>query len=253
MPLFGPPNVDKLKGKKDIEGLIDVLIHQKDARLRDVAARALGELADARSVEPLFAALLDADTSVRESATLALARVGAPAAPKLVAALRNPRSSLRTVSAKLLGSIGGEAPLQALIEATDDPDWHVREAAMESLGSFKDARAIQTLLVGLKDLDWNVCAAAARALGKLKETSAVMRLVETLKYPRQEVRQAVREALAKMGESAIEPLFPAFKDWDLDVRQAAADILYAITGKDFGLDLDAWRDWWEARKKTLSR
>lgn len=252
MPLFGPPNVERLKAKKDIQGLADALAYQKDARLRNDAARALGELADARAVEPLFLALSDADAPVRDSAGQALMRVGLPAASRLVATLRNPRSPLRVAAARLLGGIGGSEAMQALLEAADDPDWHVREAATEALGSFRDAKAIKALLVGLKDLDWNVCAAAARALGRLKEASAVIRLVETLKHAHPEVRQATREALAKMGEAAIEPLFPAFKDWDPEVRQAAADTLYAITGQDFGVDLGAWQDWWEARKKSLA-
>ena len=40
MPLFGPPNIEKLKEKRDVEGLIKALRH-KDAKIRCDAAEAL--------------------------------------------------------------------------------------------------------------------------------------------------------------------------------------------------------------------
>jgi HEAT repeat protein len=58
MPLFGPPNVDKLEAKGDVKGLIRTLLRQgKPSDLRVAAAEALGRLGDARAVEPLVEAL----------------------------------------------------------------------------------------------------------------------------------------------------------------------------------------------------
>ena len=57
MSLFGPPDVDKLKAKGDIKGLIKALGYQRDWQVRVSAARALGEIGDARAVEALIGAL----------------------------------------------------------------------------------------------------------------------------------------------------------------------------------------------------
>ena len=43
MPLFGPPNVEKLKAKGNVKGLIKALDYKKDASVRRAAAKALGK------------------------------------------------------------------------------------------------------------------------------------------------------------------------------------------------------------------
>ncbi len=44
MPLFGPPDVSKLKAKKDIKGIVKALYYKKDSSVQCDAADALGEL-----------------------------------------------------------------------------------------------------------------------------------------------------------------------------------------------------------------
>ncbi|MBZ0306364.1 MAG: HEAT repeat domain-containing protein [Anaerolineae bacterium] len=52
MPLFGP-NVDKLKAKRDVPGLVKILVDHKDDKLRLAAISALGDIGDQPSVEVL--------------------------------------------------------------------------------------------------------------------------------------------------------------------------------------------------------
>jgi hypothetical protein len=47
--LFDPPNIEKMKANRDLQGLIKALEYQKDASVRSGAAKALGELKDARA------------------------------------------------------------------------------------------------------------------------------------------------------------------------------------------------------------
>lgn len=75
MALFGPPNVEKLKNKGDVSGLTSALRH-RDASTRGEAARALGELGEARAVEPLAAASRDGAVEVRRASAEALGAVG---------------------------------------------------------------------------------------------------------------------------------------------------------------------------------
>ena len=96
MGLFGPPNVEKLKGKRDLKGLIKALRYKRDGGVRSSAAEALGEIGDARAVEPLCAALRDKDVDVREAAAEALGKIGdARAAVPLRSALGDEDSDVR--------------------------------------------------------------------------------------------------------------------------------------------------------------
>lgn len=57
--LFGPPDVQKLKANRDIDGLIKALDYEKDLSVRSAAADALGKTGDAPAVEPLITVLKD--------------------------------------------------------------------------------------------------------------------------------------------------------------------------------------------------
>lgn len=65
MPFFGPPDIETLKTESDVPGLIEALGCEADAGIRAAAAGALGQIGDARAVEPLAAALRDHDEYVR--------------------------------------------------------------------------------------------------------------------------------------------------------------------------------------------
>lgn len=47
MPLFGPPDVQKMKAKRDVNGLIKALSTKNSAQIRKEAAEGLGEIGDA--------------------------------------------------------------------------------------------------------------------------------------------------------------------------------------------------------------
>lgn len=79
MLLFGPPNVEKMKAKRDVKGLINALGYQKDFSVRMWAASGLGQIGDARAVAPLISALKDSDSGVRKRAADALVKIGAGA------------------------------------------------------------------------------------------------------------------------------------------------------------------------------
>ncbi len=89
MGLFGPPNVDKMKAKRDVKGLIKALGYQKDGSVRKAAAQALvdtgdamsatwalREMRDAQAMEPLTIFLKDKNSDVRVAAAQALDRLG---------------------------------------------------------------------------------------------------------------------------------------------------------------------------------
>lgn len=211
MPLFGPPSVDKLKRKRDTDGLVKALKH-KDVFVRRAAAEALGTLRDPQGVEPLIAALRDGDIAVREAAATSLGRIRDGRAIQPLARLLNDEHA------------GGE---RLLDNAEIAKFVSICEAAAESLGKLGhgDAHAIEALTAALQAAHSRVRRAAAEALGTLRDPRAAEPLVARLRDEHSEVRDAVWGALLKLGSAAVEPLINALKSDDSWVRMRVVLLL----------------------------
>ena len=122
MPLFGPPDVEKLKARGDVAGLIRALGYGKDARIRMEAADALTTIGDARAVEPLCVALRDPDWAVQSKA------------------------------AGALGNLGDPRAVEPLITASKEMDPNVRLSAIGALGRIGQVRALDAIMAGLSRL-----------------------------------------------------------------------------------------------------
>jgi HEAT repeat protein len=105
------PNVEKMREKKDVKGLIKALGDEKDSEVRGNAAQALGTIGDARAVEPLIRALGDSDWRVLWNAARALGKIGDPQAVEpLILLLRDPliegRDPVRKAIRRALEKLG---------------------------------------------------------------------------------------------------------------------------------------------------
>ena len=189
MFLFGPPNVEKMKARRDVNGLIKALRYRKDKGVRQAAAEALVKIG-APAVEPLIAALKDQNSWARAAAAQALGKIkDRRAVEPLSAALGDERSDVRQAAAKALDHLGwkpaqdesagwywmakhdwdkcvalGALAMEPLIAALKDENEYVREAAARTLGEIKDPRAVQPLIDALQDKKWFVGRTAAEAL-----------------------------------------------------------------------------------------
>ena len=253
MGLFGPPNIEKMTAKRDVEGLIKALGHQKDVSVRKAAVIALGEIQDARVVEPLIAALKDSDKDVRGQAAIWLGGIkDARAVEPLITALKDSDKDVRGHVVVALGEIEDARAVEPLIATLNDSDRKVRKLAAIWLGKIKDTRAVEPLIAALKDSDKDVRRQAAIALGEIKDTRAVEPLVAALMDV--SVCEAAADALDKIGwqpgqdensaaywvfrqewnkcieigAPAVEPLIAILKDSDKEVRGAAASALGQI-------------------------
>ena len=258
MPLFGPPNVEKLKEKRDVPKLIKALGY-KEATVRESAAQALGEIGDSRAVEPLSSALNDEDLVVamaardalikigapavepllgvlkegdkeaRKRAAAALGKIGAPAVESLLAALKSDDNVVRKTAVEALGKMGIPAVVEPLLAALKDEDKAVRKSAVVALGEIGDAQAVEPLCSALQDEDKAVRKSAVEALGELGDARAVEPLCSALQDEDRDVRFGAATALGKLGDArAMEPLLVALKDDDKAVRKRAADALGKI-------------------------
>ena len=230
MPLFGPPNIEKLKAKDNIKGLIKALQYQKDEFVRSKAAGALGQIGAHEAVEPLIAALKDKSRDVRKAAAGALAQIGDPAAvDPLIAALDDVNEAVRIQAAQALARIGDARAVDALSALLNDRDVKIREEAakaMYDLG-WRPKRDRVSAAYWIARGNWGECVgigsaaseavsyALARfteqrqqaidALGRIGDTRAIQTLIAQAERDKPAAERA-RQALAKIGPAAIAPL-----------------------------------------------
>jgi HEAT repeat protein len=242
VPLFGPPDVEQLKTKRDVQGLIRALGYTADATVRRAAVAGLGELGDARAVEPLILALKNPDwqhdwhdTSalsealvrlggpsvgpliaalqwhsnvVRVSAAEALAAIGRPAVQPLVVLLGDTDLETRETAGQILTEIGADA-IDQLIEALHGDVTSRRQRAARVLGEIGDPRAVEPLKRALADELAGVRQAAAKSLGEIADPRTADALVAVLNDPYVDVRRFAALALAEMRDPrAVPTLLP---------------------------------------------
>ena len=119
-------------------------IRSFDLQVSTAAIRALGELGDARAVEPVISALKDR-AYVQSAAIEALGELGDPRAVEpLVAASRSRDFSVRATSVMALGSLGDPRAFEPLVAAITADEAHVDTASIRALGMLGDSRAVRT-------------------------------------------------------------------------------------------------------------
>jgi HEAT repeat protein len=201
MASSGPPDIDALREGGDVRGLIEALADE-DGYVQLAAASALGELGDARAVEPLVGVLqLGGATG---AVTRALAELGEPAVEPLIAV------------------------------AADDEEGDERRAnAIVALRRIGDPRAAEALIVALRSGSDSVCGLAADALRGFADPRAVEPLIGVLRGPYARARSDAVNALAAIGEPAVEPLAAVLRDREESesARVEAAEALGRIGGR----------------------
>jgi len=239
MPLFGPPNIEKLKQKGDVGALIKALEH-KHLSVQTDAVLALGEIGAARAVEPLITVLrLDSGVTrigaafrtLDEATAAAFGKIGTPAVEPLITALEDSDERVRAVGVKALVKIG-EPAVEPLVAALDHGNRHVRAAAKKALTRIGGERAKHVV---------QSKAADERAKREEAGRSKLEPLIEALsqKDPRKRQRAAERisksqyvNVILRLEESgdygAEQAVVAALKDEDEDVRRAALAALGRI-------------------------
>lgn len=229
--LFGPPDVDELRAKRDVKGLIKALGYEKDVRVRQAAACALGKVRDERAVKPLIATL--EDKHMCEAAVGALTKVGKPAIAPLIVALGDSSETMREAAAEALAEIGAPA-VERLIVFLKYSSGVTQEAAAKALRKI-GAPAVELLIAALEDK--SIREVAIRTLGKIDDEWAIEQLISALKDHSQfaylrdhhkQLCQAVVRVLVMIGPPAAGPLIAALKDRDGEVRLSAIEALGEI-------------------------
>ena len=250
MPLFGPPNIDKLKAQGDVKGLIKALEH-KEIPTRYQAAKALGELGeqkqDAQAIAPLIQVLTRKDTPLLEVAISALGKICLPlkdarAIPALLEMLKAYEADVRTQAIYVLGDLCpavsqlelSEKAAQAILPLLQDRTYHVRHNAARTLGKIgaqgSGNQAVPGLINLLQTGDDFDKEAAAGALGCFADDRVYQPLVKALQDRSERGRGAAECALGQIKIPLRDPQVLDAITADLlsssaIVRQAAVKLL----------------------------
>jgi HEAT repeat protein len=237
------PNIEKMKAKRDVEGLTKAL-KDKDWSVRREAAAALGEIRDTKAVDPLIQALKYEKKSPRlvTTAAWALSKIGEPTVDPLIQALEDKSKNVRLAAVWALGEIKDSravGPLtqmvQPLIQTLGSKYSSVRGATRGTLTKLRGSKAAGPLIQALKYEDWDVRLAAAGALKQIRDSKAVEPLIQTLKGKGKDgdARLAAARALGEIKDSrAVGPLTQALNDEDSRVRKAAREALEKLKGEN---------------------
>ncbi len=194
-----PPDVDGMKAKRDINGLLKALSYPQNAEVRQAAARALGELREPRAVGALIRALEDEEAEVRWCAAESLFRIGEPALGPLIAAMDSDNAMVRSNVYSAIKQMDLIA-VDPLIDALNNPSSNVRAGAAKMLAAINSARVVSPLIAAFDDGDPEVRRAVAEALGEIGGPEPVAVLKARLDNdPDAFVNDAITLALLKHG------------------------------------------------------
>jgi len=131
-------------GASAVEPLIEELGNM-EAAVRRYAAHILGDLRDARAIEPLGMALYDLHHEVGKVAADALAKFNGASLEVLKEAARHPEEGIREHVALALGKINDARVAPILLEMLRDADRSVQKQVVISLTQLRDPRALPAL------------------------------------------------------------------------------------------------------------
>ena len=232
--------------------LLDHVLADPEAEVRQEATAILGDLRDVRTLPPLIRALSDQNEAVQEIAIQGIKRLDDRAAiaalvPKLIHGTATiqwraaqtlkslgwrPQTDAEQIryfiaigEIKQLGNFGSEA-VKSLLELLRTGTNEKKIAAVNVLGEIGDPVALKPLQSLLRDPDPFLRTAVVYAFERANFRDAAPSLVLSLKDSARNVRLAAALALSSLGDAqTVEPLIKLLNDKDWEIRRAALESL----------------------------
>lgn len=126
----------------------------------------------------------------------------------------------------------------------DEADALIRAEILKAIATCGSPLAAETIKAGMGDASRDVRIAGCEAWAKHGGPQAIPQLSEALRKDASvDVRLAAVRCLGKVGgQDAITALAPALEDPDPALQYRAVQSMRLISGKDFGDDANAWRE-----------
>ena len=173
--------------------------------------------------------------SARERVTInnIFKKIGRPAVPLLIEALRRPDDLAVQRVCSNLGDIRDSSAVVPLLQVSDHPSWQVRENAVDALGKIGDRQAGSTVLAAMSDSVGQVRKAAVVAAGRLDLQDGIAELVHRLGDSFYGARMSAGEVLVTMDTALVVTTLSDSIDSD---NELVGDLACQVLGK-FGTDL----------------
>lgn len=169
-----------------------------------------------------------------------LAKYG-PTAKEKIAKLKSLRENANSYSPSDKSQIAADLAK----EIQNESNTSVRKHILLTLGSYPGDDAAAALRLSLRDSDADVRVAACAGLAKYNGTDSTKMLSQTLADDSSiDVRLAAAKALGMKREpAAIAALGTALEDGDPAIQYRAMASMKESSGKNFGNDVNAWRQY----------
>ncbi len=240
----------KIREKGAVPKIIKNLKH-KDDRVKAIAAMMLGEIGDERAIDPL---LENPELMILEFGQSPLAKIGAPALPKLIKAAKKksllgllPKQPEKDRGSKnaayAIGQMKDRNAIPALMTLLHEEDNDLRLAAVRALAAMDVKEAYSDFERMLKDKDDVVRSATLYALVKADKEKYLPTVMEILDKEDEGILWSAVELLGNLKEkSAIPKLEKLLEHKDGSMRHHAARALWKITGKVYKYKKDRWTE-----------
>ena len=220
--------------RSDAQSLLFTAMGDESWRVRKEAVECyIFSKPDLDSIEQLLNLLRDDDNAgLRNSAAEAVIRLGAVCASPLMAMVQDQDADVRKFVVDVMGAIGDQIFVPALLRALNDPEVNVASAAAEQLGVLGDAEAAEHLMKAILARDEVLFRfSALGALGLLAKPAPVPEAL--VKLAEQDIlRKAVFECLGTIADdSSFKLLLNGFSCSQKNSRAAAVKALYRVYGR----------------------
>jgi len=138
--------------------------------------------------------------------------------------------------------------LELYTDGLNDDDASVRGAAVRAIGHHGDPEHAPLIIEALQDEDDFVRLEAARGMQRIHSIDAVdslLKLIDENNESNMDIRAACANALGQYREKRVVlGLMGALGDSRLGVNNRVQHALMILTGQNFGIDRNAWFDWY---------
>ncbi len=219
--------------EKKVDSLF-MIASSGSVKFRDQVAPAMDALAEigVDAVVPLIGKLETKSARERWTVIRVLKKIGSPAVPDLLSALKRDDNLIVQRVCWALGDIKDAAAIEGLVAVTDHEKWQVREQAIGALGKIGDVQVSDVVMNALVDTIGQVRKAAAVSAGRLTINEAAFGLVHIMGDEFYGARMAAKEALMMLDTTVV---LRALADSIESVNSMTGDLACAILG-DYGTD-----------------
>ena len=131
------PNIEEMRAKNDVKGLIKALMKSDDIRVAGAVEDALEDIGH-RTSKPFIEALRNKDADIRSGAAWILGNTGdARVQGPLIAALKDEVGAVRWLAVTALGGIGDERAITSIGVLPTDADEPLKQIVADALKQIK--------------------------------------------------------------------------------------------------------------------